>query len=414
MLIWLRSRKGIVVILQWLLVAVVVVLGLTTGAWRESPTVFWSLVTLTALGNAAMMRMPLLYFYQPTVGMNLFIADTVFVGAAIYSMRGFDTELYLPYFLIVLVAALTRSLARALAIAVAVSVLYMFLVWREGSAGSLLDSAYLIRLPFFLVIALFTGYLANAARLQSEAVQSSRILSEQVRSLQQLASGIAHEVRNPLTAIGTGLEVLLRRLPQSGEERVIVQEALAQVGRVRRMVQETLDLARPLNLKAGWLDLNAALERTVRDEAGSRADGRVAIVRRIAPQPLMLWGDSVLIEQAMHNVVRNALEAMPQGGTLEVGTSALSVRGQEQVLARISDTGGGIPVHQLERLFQPFYTTKPQGTGLGLSLARKYLHAHGGELTVDSVTGVGTRVALILPVAGPVPEMSSAKAPAGS
>ena len=414
MLIWLRSRKGIVVILQWLLVAVVVVLGLTTGAWRESPTVFWSLVTLTALGNAAMMRMPLLYFYQPTVGMNLFIADTVFVGAAIYSMRGFDTELYLPYFLIVLVAALTRSLARALAIAVAVSVLYMFLVWREGSAGSLLDSAYLIRLPFFLVIALFTGYLANAARLQSEAVQSSRVLSEQVRSLQQLASGIAHEVRNPLTAIGTGLEVLLRRLPQSGEERVIVQEALAQVGRVRRMVQETLDLARPLNLKAGWLDLNAALERTVRDEAGSRADGRVAIVRRIAPQPLMLWGDSVLIEQAMHNVVRNALEAMPQGGTLEVGTSALSVRGQEQVLARISDTGGGIPVHQLERLFQPFYTTKPQGTGLGLSLARKYLHAHGGELTVDSVTGVGTRVALILPVAGPVPEMSSAKAPAGS
>jgi len=329
-------------------------------------------------------------------------------------MRGFDTELYLPYFLIVLVAALTRSLARALAIAVAVSVLYMFLVWREGSAGSLLDSAYLIRLPFFLVIALFTGYLANAARLQSEAVQSSRVLSEQVRSLQQLASGIAHEVRNPLTAIGTGLEVLLRRLPQSGEERVIVQEALAQVGRVRRMVQETLDLARPLNLKAGWLDLNAALERTVRDEAGSRADGRVAIVRRIAPQPLMLWGDSVLIEQAMHNVVRNALEAMPQGGTLEVGTSALSVRGQEQVLARISDTGGGIPVHQLERLFQPFYTTKPQGTGLGLSLARKYLHAHGGELTVDSVTGVGTRVALILPVAGPVPEMSSAKAPAGS
>jgi signal transduction histidine kinase len=414
MLIWLRSRKGIVVILQWLLVAAVAVLGLTTGAWRVSPTVFWSLVALTSLGNVALMRMPLQYFYQPTQWMNLFIADTVFVGAAIYSMRGFDTELYLPYFLIVLVAALTRSLARALAIAVAVSFLYMFLVWREGSAQSLLDSAYLIRLPFFLVIALFTGYLANAARLQSEAQMSSRILSEQVRSLQQLASGIAHEVRNPLTAIGTGLEVLMRRLPREGEERVIVEEALAQVGRVRRMVQETLDLARPLNLKPGWLDLNAALERTVRDEAGSRTDGRVVIVKRIAPQPLMLWGDSVLIEQAMHNVVRNAMEAMPQGGTLTVGTAALSVRGQEQVLARISDSGGGIPAHQLERLFQPFYTTKPQGTGLGLSLARKYLRAHGGELTVDSVAGVGTRVALFLPVAGSVPEMPSAKAPAGS
>jgi signal transduction histidine kinase len=150
------------------------------------------------------------------------------------------------------------------------------------------------------------------------------------------------------------------------------------------------------------------LERVARDQAGARKDGRVGIVSRIAPRPLMLWGDSMLLEQAMHNVVRNSLEAMPEGGSLGIETEALSVRGQERVLARVTDSGVGIPPHQLERLFQPFYTTKPQGTGLGLSLARKYLRAHGGDIRVHTAPGKGTRVEMVLPVAGPAPETGNA------
>src|SRR5438105_1685411 len=107
---WVRSRKGIVLAMQWLLVVVVAVWGGTTGAWRTEPVVFWSLGGLFMLGYLGLMRLPAPYFYQPTHWMHLFVADTVFVGAAIYCMRGFDSELYLPYFMIILTAALTRSL----------------------------------------------------------------------------------------------------------------------------------------------------------------------------------------------------------------------------------------------------------------------------------------------------------------
>jgi len=410
----MRSRKGYVLALQWLLILVVAAWGATTGAWRAAPSVFWTLVVLSAAGNLALMRMPLSYFHQPTHWMHLFIADTMFVGAAIYCVVGFDSEFYLPYFLIVLIAALTRSLARALAVAVSISVIYMYLVWREQSAERFLDTSYLIRLPFFLIIALFTSYLANAARLQQEAQDASRALTDQVRSLQQLAAGVAHEVRNPLTAISNSLQVLINRLPDGGEDRTIAGEALAQVSRVTRIVQKTLEVARPVKLQESWLDVNECLETVLHDAAAAhRADG-IEIRKRMAPQALAMWGDALLLGQVFSNLVRNALEAMRKGGVLEVTTGTGSRAGIERVTVRISDNGPGIPAHQIERLYQPFYTTKERGTGLGLWLARKYVRAHGGGLSVGGRPGGGTEAVVTLPVAGPrpsPPEEESAHGP---
>src|SRR5262245_31709504 len=118
MLPWIRSRKGYVVVLQWLLTVVVAVWGGATGLWRVSPFIFWSLVAASALGNIALMRLPLPYFYRPLHWTYIFVADTVFIGAALYCLRGWDISLYLPYFLITLTAALTRSMARGVLVAV--------------------------------------------------------------------------------------------------------------------------------------------------------------------------------------------------------------------------------------------------------------------------------------------------------
>jgi signal transduction histidine kinase len=101
---------------------------------------------------------------------------------------------------------------------------------------------------------------------------------------------------------------------------------------------------------------------------------------------------------------------MPEGGRLEVETGLETVRGTEHVSVRIADTGSGIPPHQLERLFQPFYTTKEGGTGLGLGLARKYLRAHGGDLAVSSLPGRGTEVRIHLPVTGPTSPTGASRA----
>lgn len=413
MLTWLRSRKGYVVALQWLLTLVVAVWGGATGLWRLTPTVFWSLVALSALGNLGLMRLPLPYFYRPLHWMYIFVADTVFVGAAIYCMRGWDTSLYLPYFLITLTAALTRSLARGVLVAAAVSGLYVFLVWREGDAAGLVDVQFLIRLPFFFIIAMFTGFLAQAARVQQEAVDASRALSDQVASLQQLAAGIAHEVRNPLTAISNNLQTVQARLPEGGAEQGIVRDALEQVGRMTRIVQETLELARPATVRPGWLELNALADRAAREALRAPGGEKIELRLRLSPRALPVWGDAQLLDQGLANVLRNAVEAMPEGGTLDVETRAAPGAGRDAVLVRVSDSGGGIPAHQLERLFQPFYTTKAGGTGLGLCLARKFVRAHGGDLSVTSPVeavpggGRGTSIRILLPVTG-VPATAAA------
>ncbi len=416
---WWRSRKGYVVSLQWLLVGVVAVWGSATGAWRIAPLLFWSLVLLSALGNLALMRLPPPAFYRPVNWMYMFVADTVFIGAAIYCMRGLDSRLYLPYFLIILTAALTRSLARGILVAAGVSSLYVFLVWRDVESLSLLDVDVLIRLPFFFIIAIFTGYLAQSARLQQEAVDASRSLADQVRSLQQVAAGIAHEVRNPLTAMTNSLQAVLHRLPEGGTERGLIRDALDQVARVTRIVQETLDLARPPALKPGWTDLHDLVRRALRD-LGAAASA-LDVHLRLAPNAGALWGDAQLLEMVLGNVLRNAVEAMPAGGRLDIETVTSVVRGREQVAVRVTDAGGGIPAHQLARLFQPFYTTKPGGTGLGLCLARKIVQAHGGEMTVLSPVhpaGVGpaggTMVRMVLPVAGPAPVAVGEVAAAGA
>jgi len=406
-LTWLRSRKGYVVSLQWLLTVVVAIWGALTGAWRESPTVFWAIVALSATGNVALTRLPLPSFYRPVNWMYIFVADTVFVGAALYCMRGFDTGLYLPYFLIILTAALTRSMARGMLVAAFVNGLYVFLVWREGDAASLVDPGFLIRLPFFFIIAIFTGYLAQSARLQQEALEASQSLASRVHELQQLAAGIAHEVRNPLTAISNDLQAVQARLPADGTERTLILDALDQVSRVTRIVQETLDLARPAVVSAGWLDANVLIERAMADALRLPGAGGIEVRRRLVPRPLQFWGDARLLELALVNIIRNAVEAMPGGGLLELETAPDLWGGREVVSLRITDSGPGIPPHQLARLYQPFYTTKAHGTGLGLSLARKYVSAHGGELHVTSPSSHGpggqargTAIRIVLPVEG--------------
>jgi len=388
--------------IQWLLVTVVAIWGAVTGAWRASPVVFWTLVALFSLGNIALIGLPLHYFYQPVQWMNLFVADSIFIGASVYCMVGFDTALYLPYFLILLVAALTRGVATGILVGVAVSAVYTFLVWMEGGHHELLDTGFLIRLPFFIVIALFTGYLANGARSQREAQVSARMLEEQVSSLQRLAAGVAHEVRNPLTAISNNLQVLMSRMPDGVPERAIAREALDQVARMTRIVQETLDFAKPAALKPAWTEVGEVLDRAARDIiAAMKAEERIKVSRLTGPRAASCWADAHLLEQAFGNLLRNAVEAMPDGGRLELETGLEIVRGVERVSVRIADTGCGIPPHQLERLFQPFYTTKERGTGLGLGLARKYLRAHGGDLEVASTPGQGTVIRIHLPVSGP-------------
>jgi signal transduction histidine kinase len=173
-------------------------------------------------------------------------------------------------------------------------------------------------------------------------------------------------------------------------------------------VQETLGVARAAQLQVDWLEINALLERSLRSALGSVPEGRIAVDRKFSPQALLVRGDETLLEQVFTNILRNAVEAMPGGGAVRLETGARLMRGREEITVSVRDSGPGIPPHLAERLFQPFYTTKEDGTGLGLVLSRKYARAHGGDLEVRAGPGGGTEIVVTLPVAGPAAAVGEA------
>ena len=230
------------------------------------------------------------------------------------------------------------------------------------------------------------------------AVQSLVTYSQKLAALGRLTSGVAHEVKNPLNAMRIHLELLKTRLkerpPEVGENlEVIAQESQ----RLDRVVQGFLKFVRPQALRLGPVDVNALLQEAsqlMAPEAAAQAGTRIAL--DLTPDLPPVAGDVELLQQACTNLVTNAIQAMPHGGTVTLA----SRRGPEgAVEVCVSDQGVGISREDLDKIFRLYYTTKPSGSGIGLSLVYRIMQMHDGRIDVESVVGRGTTVILTLPVA---------------
>ena len=222
--------------------------------------------------------------------------------------------------------------------------------------------------------------------------------------LGRLAAGISHEIRNPLGAIRLHADLLEEELRDpAADSPAVVTEALTaiktQLARVDDLVQDYLSLARVAQSERTPQDLGGAVQSWATEwQTWATARGvrfRVEGLAEVGEVPVHLSA----LRRALLNLVQNALEAMPQGGTLTL----VGHRTADSVSLRLQDTGQGIPRDRLPQLFEPLYTTKPGGTGLGLAIVREILTAHGGHVTVDSVEGQGTTFTLSLPVAMDAP-----------
>lgn len=231
-----------------------------------------------------------------------------------------------------------------------------------------------------------------------QALQDRLLQSERLSILGRLAGAVSHEIRNPLTAIFLQADILEDELCRSNrEERTQVLRSLAiikeEVARLHELVQQYLSLAHLSRLRCEPVELGTYLERFC-----------VEMRERVAVRDIVLQlkgGD--LGQVALHvnsfrrvllNLLNNAVEAMPQGGTFTL----CGQRSAEAVRLEASDTGCGIQPEDLPLLFSPLHTTKPEGTGLGLYLAREIVTAHGGDITVSSTPGVGTTFTITLPL----------------
>jgi signal transduction histidine kinase len=232
-----------------------------------------------------------------------------------------------------------------------------------------------------------------------ESIKTLRSLvsySAKLADLGRLTSGVAHEVKNPLNAMTIHLELLKERL---GASREPVQEHLEVIGneikRLDRAVQGFLRFMRPQDLALVSVDLNGLLREL---EALLRPEWQNAGVRFVAeldPELHSIRGDEELLRQAFLNILLNACQAVPKGGTVRLATA---LDQGEYARVTISDEGIGIPPEDLEKIFSLYYTTKPGGSGIGLSLAYRFVQLHDGIIEVSSEVGKGTVFVVRLPL----------------
>ena len=229
------------------------------------------------------------------------------------------------------------------------------------------------------------------------AVQSLVTYSQKLAALGRLTSGVAHEVKNPLNAMRIHLELLKTRLdgaqPAARESLDVIAN---EIQRLDRVVQGFLKFVRPQELHLGPVDVSALLGEVGRLMAPEAARAGTRIALDVAPELPPVAGDVELLQQACTNLVTNAIQALPNGGTV---TLAACRGGDGAIEVRVSDEGVGIPPEDVDRIFRLYYTTKPQGSGIGLSMVYRIVQMHDGRIDVESAVGRGTVMIVTLPAA---------------
>lgn len=269
----------------------------------------------------------------------------------------------------------------------------------EGVSAGNLDTRLSGPFPQELarISAAFNGMVDNLARGKREIEELHRrqvAHMDRLVSAGELAAKLAHEVRNPLTGIGSAIQVLRRGVSEDDERHGILTKMLGQVERMNRSLTNYLEFARMPKPATRLFGIQEPLENAL-FLIDSRARGAgIKLVRDIPKRLLGLKGDPAQMEQVFLNICLNAVEAMPSGGELRVTAKSA---GPSDVRLEFHDTGAGIPEEDLPRVLQPFYTTRKDGSGLGLAMAHQIVATHGGELWIESVPGEGTSVFIRLP-----------------
>lgn len=254
--------------------------------------------------------------------------------------------------------------------------------------------------------------MLEVAEQSAITVENSRLYErlkerDRLAALGEMAAGLAHEIRNPLSSIKGAAQFLdPEQLPTADAEflTVIVEE----VERLNTVVTQFLEYARPMRSSFVAADLNDVLTRTVKLLRGHELPDAIEVKLDLEPDLPVVHCDADQLKQVFINLALNAVQAMPKGGVLSITTRTPRAntwrltddaprRVADQVELRFADTGEGIPDHMRDRIFIPFYTTKRKGTGLGLAICHRILKNHGGGIEVESRAGQGTTFVLRLP-----------------
>jgi signal transduction histidine kinase len=247
----------------------------------------------------------------------------------------------------------------------------------------------------------------NAALYREQRERLDRLhRAERLAAVGQLAAGVAHEIRNPLTAIRSTMQYLLQGLDPSEPKHQLVEELLSEVDRINSTVGGLLSLSRSGEFRPVAIDVLDPLARAVQLLRARAGEQGLEIAAHLPQAPVWVLGDAGQLKQVFLNLLLNAVQSMPGGGCVRVRVAPWAPPSEilmSWTEIRIADAGSGIPLDQLRRVFDPFFTTKGDGTGLGLAICHGIVEQHQGEIVIESEEGRGTTVSVRLPLAGGQP-----------
>ena len=233
---------------------------------------------------------------------------------------------------------------------------------------------------------------------ESRRTAQQTIESERLNALTLLAAGVAHEIGNPLNSLHIHLQLMERKAQElehnaKAELQQSIDVARSEVRRLDSIVTQFLRAIRPSQPRLHPENVNAIVEEAVRFFMPEIQDRDMVVEQELRADLPLLQLDREQMKQAFYNVIKNSLEAMKRHGTLRIRTDL----DDKHVIVSFTDTGSGMSAENLSRVFEPYFTTKPSGSGLGLLIVRRIVREHGGELSIESTQGKGLTLAIRLP-----------------
>jgi PAS domain S-box-containing protein len=233
---------------------------------------------------------------------------------------------------------------------------------------------------------------------EQQAIEDQTEILAQRALLGEVTAIFAHEVRNPINNISTGVQLIASRLGKEHPQYEALDRIRTECVRLDQLMSDVLFFARPLELKMEPLDLPEAMDRILARWMPRFNQSAVRCHTSYDPETPLASADPRTLERVLVNLISNALEAMSEGGTLSINIAKIEGSHDEAIELKVADTGPGIPPDKIDRIFDPFFTTKKDGTGLGLAISRRIMTAHRGTIQVESFPDAGTVFTIHLPV----------------
>ncbi|HCJ65759.1 MAG TPA: hypothetical protein DHV62_00135 [Elusimicrobia bacterium] len=403
------NQKSTIIILRWVIILVLFFfLNYTKQVeiiffWKKFFFIFFFYV----FSNIIFIFLPLRLFFQRSFNYFVFLLDTVLITLGIYFTQGFNTDIYLAYFLVIFMSTLRQDVRGSIFVGIISAFLYFALLLKGGEKINFLDSGILLRIPFLFIVALFSSHFSEQARLEEEKIHSQMMQMERLLFLGESIGGIVHQVKHPLASISANCQtILMDEKIETIKERA--KRINTEIMNCAHIIDKLLQFVRLQTTGKTQADVNTLLEDTLELRKDQFVLDNIKVVKEFKKLLPKINADSTLLQQVFLNIIRNAHQAMlsltTKGRELTVETDY----DDKNVKIKFTDTGPGIPEENLEKIFQPFFTTKnpEEGVGLGLSIAKRIIEEHKGKIYALSKINKGTTIVIELPLTETQKEVS--------